>query len=408
MDAALGTRIARSGAGVAGRSYNVPLGHLRAFVVFLVVLHHSLLAYYPKLPSPGPPFAGGAMLWRAFPVLDSARWALTPLFTSFNDIFFMALMFLLSGIFVSGSVERKGLGHFLGDRLLRLGIPFVFSAGIVTPIAYYTAYLQAGGTPGLSSYWHAWRAIGDWPAGPAWFVLLLLVYDLVAGLLFRLSPGWASGVGRLAKGAREHPVRLFWVVAGLSLAAYAPLAIVYGPDTWTSLGPLQFQTSRVLHYFVYFAIGIGIGAAGLRERLVAADGALARRWWAWALGMAGAYFLAVALFVAAQAAQGPTRAFLGGAGILTFALSCAASCFGFLAIFARFARRPGAAWRSASDDSYGIYLVHYAFVAWCQYALLGFAFPAAGKAALVIATAYLLSWGTAALLRRIPLVARVV
>jgi peptidoglycan/LPS O-acetylase OafA/YrhL len=389
-------------------AYSVALGHLRAFIVFLVVVHHSLLAYFPKVPAPGPPFAGGAMLWRGFPVLDSARWALAPLITSFNDIFFMALMFLLSGLFVAGSVERKGLVPFLRDRLLRLGVPFLFSAGIVAPVAYYTAYLQAGGAPGLSGYREAWTAIGYWPTGPAWFVLLLLVYDLAAGLLFLLLPDWGLWIGRLVRGSRERPARLFWVVAGLSFASYTPLAVAYGWNTWTHLGLFQFQTSRILHYFVYFVIGVGIGALGLRNGLLSPAGSLARRWWAWALTMIGAYALAVAVFLSVLATAGQTRALLGDFGTITFALSCAASCFGCLAIFARFARRPSSAWRSASDDSYGIYLVHYAFVAWCQYALLSAPLPAAAKAALVIAAAYSFSWGTTALLRRIPLVARLV
>src|SRR5215467_13007348 len=42
----------------------------------------------------------------------------------FNDTFFMALMFLLSGLFVWPSLERKGSARFLRDRTLRLGVPF--------------------------------------------------------------------------------------------------------------------------------------------------------------------------------------------------------------------------------------------------------------------------------------------
>lgn len=399
---------ARSAPASAAPRYNVALGHLRAFVVFLVVVHHSVLAYYPEVPAPGDRFVGGAMLWRAFPVLDSTRWSLTPLIASFNDIFFMALMFLLSGLFVSESVARKGITRFVRDRVVRLGLPFLFSAGIVSPLAYYTAYLQAGGDPGLSGYWQAWSEIGSWPTGPAWFVLLLLVYDLAAALLFRILPSWASGVGRLTRGAGERPARLFWIVSGLSLIAYAPLAIAFGRDTWTELGLFQFQTSRILHYFVYFAIGVGIGAAGLRDGLVAADGRLAERWRTWVWAMVGVYALAVAVFLSMLASEGQTRALLSLVRTFVFPLSCAASSFGLLALFARFARRPSAVWRSASDDSYGIYLVHYAFVAWCQYALLSAPLPAAAKAALVITTAFLLSWGTTALLRRIPPIARIV
>lgn len=410
MDPALGTAGARDRHGhvAAAPAWDVAAGRLRAFVVFLVVVHHSVLAYYPGLPAPGPPFAGDAMLWRAFPVLDPARWSLAPLVASFNDVFFMALLFLVSGFFVPRSVEHRGVGRFLRVRALRLGLPFLFCAGLVVPLAYLTSYLQAGGDATLAGYVRAWGAIGYWPTGPAWFVLLLLVFDAVAAALYALRPGWARAVGRRLRGGAERPARLFGVVIGLSWAAYAPLALAFGPDDWTHFGLLQFQTSRLLHYFVYFALGVAVGAAGIRPALLASDGALARRWGWWTTAMLAAFVPAAAVSYVMVTSPGPTSSGMSGLHTITFAVSCAASCFALLAVFARFTRRPRAAWRSASDNAYGIYLLHYAFVAWCQFALLGVALPGAAKAALVIAAAYLASWGTSALLRRIPSVARLV
>ena len=54
----------------------------------------------------------------------------------------MALMFLLSGLFVWPSLERKGGARFLRDRVLRLGVPFAVAAGILMPLAYYAANWQ--------------------------------------------------------------------------------------------------------------------------------------------------------------------------------------------------------------------------------------------------------------------------
>jgi peptidoglycan/LPS O-acetylase OafA/YrhL len=403
--------IEQAKAGAAGTeqppAYNPAMGYLRGFVVFFVVVHHSVLAYMPGIPAPKQ-FSGGLMLWRAFPVLDPASWALTPLIASFNDSFFMALIFLLSGLFVTGSVGRKGLGHFLRDRVLRLGIGFLFSALIIVPIAYYTAYLQTGAEPGFANYWHAWNAIGYWPTGPAWFVLLLLVYDFVVAGLFWIAPGWTNWVSRIASGARQHPVRFFFIILAVSFVAYPVLAIPFGPRGWTYWGLFQFQTSRILHHFVYFVLGIGIGAVGLESGLVASDGKLGRRWWAWVLTAIVVFLLGTMFYFAILAAKGPRQQLLIDLGSISFALTCAALSFAFLAIFSRFARQPNRIWRSLADNSYGIYLVHYAFVAWCQYALLTAPLPGAVKAVSVIAAALVLSWGTTALLRRIALVARVV
>jgi len=63
---------------------------------------------------------------------------------------------------------------------------------------------------------------------------------------------------------------------------------------------------------------------------------------------------------------------------------------------------------SLTANAYGMYLVHYAFVAWLQYTLLKTALPGVAKGLLVFAGAVALSWATTAALRRIPAVARVI
>ena len=59
-------------------------------------------------------------------------------------------------------------------------------------------------------------------------------------------------------------------------------------------------------------------------------------------------------------------------------------------------------------SAYGIYLVHYIFIIWLQYAVYDPAFPAAVKAAIVFTGALSLSWGLTVMLRRIPVVARMI
>ena len=128
----------------AGATYNPSIGYLRAFITLLVLAHHAALAYDPFAPPPASALNGPVRWWQAFPILDPQRWTGFALFASFNDIFFMALMFFLSGMFVWKSLQRKGSGQFLRDRALRLGLPFIVAAAVVAPLAYYPAYLQTG------------------------------------------------------------------------------------------------------------------------------------------------------------------------------------------------------------------------------------------------------------------------
>ena len=244
----------------ASSTYNYALGYLRGFLVLLVVAHHAALAYLPSAPPPATSLDGAVRWWQAFPVLDPQRGEWATLLTSFNDTFFMALMFLLSGLFVWSGLKSKGPGAFLRGRLLRLGLPFTVAAAILAPVAYYPAYLQLPAHAGFSGFVQQWLAIGVWPAGPAWFIWVLLVFDGVAALFFALNRRWAETLGGILAGPRSRPARFFTLLALGSALLYVPMELVFNGLAWAAWGPFTFQTARILHYCFYFAVGVGLGA----------------------------------------------------------------------------------------------------------------------------------------------------
>ena len=386
---------------------NVAVGYLRACITVMVVAHHAVLAYHAFAPAPPASLVAEPRWWQAFPVVDSQRWPGFTLFVAFNDIFFMALMFFLSGLFVWNSLQRKGSATFLKDRLLRLGLPFVVGAAVLAPLAYYPTHLQSGAEPGLASFWAQWRSLGSWPAGPAWFIWVLLAFGAVAAGLTRLMPHWGDSLGRLASRAGRRPAVFFGLLVVLSAAVYVPMALAFTPFAWTTFGPFVFQTSRLLFYAVYFLAGIAVGAHGLQQGLLAPDGRLARRWPLWMLAALGAFGTAVVLGIVIMTAHAGSRPW-EAAGALAFTLSCAASAFAFLAFFVRFAGRRFRPLDSLRDNAYGIYLVHYAFVSWLQLSLLRAPLSAPAKGAVVILGALALSWAATHVLRRVPGVARVI
>jgi hypothetical protein len=391
-------------------THNLALGYLRGFLVVLVLAHHSVLAYIDSPPPLPKSLLDPVKWWRAFPIIDPhAHWAGFSLFTGFNDDFFMSLMFFISGLFIWSSLRRKGAGTFSRDRMIRLGIPFLVGAAIVAPIAYYPSYLQAGGH-GIRGYAHAWMSFGDWPTGPAWFIWLLLAFDLVAAAIFAVMPDFGNMVARLTSGARMRPFRFFILFAAISAAVFIPMVRIYGPAYWTSIGPFQFQTARLFHYAVYLIAGIGVGVYGIDRGLLASDGNLARHWGRWtAFGLiaffASIVFVVVILPPLYHATALSVLAVIGG---VVFAVTCAALSFAFLALFIRFATRQRWIWDSLSDNEYGMYVIHYMFVSWLQLAMLQIALPAIGKGVLVFIGVLLLSWGTSAAIRSIPGVSRVV
>jgi peptidoglycan/LPS O-acetylase OafA/YrhL len=385
--------------------YNVAIGYLRAFVTVLVLAHHAALAYHPFAPAPSTSLVTQPRLWPAFPVVDAQRWSGFSLLVGFNDTFFMSLMFFLSGLFVWKSLQRRGSGAFLRDRTLRLGLPFVVAAALVAPLAYYPAYLQTGHR-GLAGFWQQWISLGNWPAGPAWFVWVLLAFDCVATVLFMVMPKWGEVLGRLLSRPSQRPIAFFAILVLASAAAYTPLALVFNPFRWTEFGPFFFQTSRILHYLVYFLIGVGIGAASMERGLLAREGKLARRWPLWAGAALFAFGLAGAVFIVAISAQNSPYLW-GTLGGFTFTLSCAATSMAFLALFVRFAK-PRKIFDSLRENAYGIYLIHYAFVSWLQYELLKAQLSAMEKGFVVFTGTLALSWIAITAIRRLPAVARVI
>lgn len=139
-------------AGRPARIHNLPIGYLRGFIIALVVACHAVLAYHPLAPPPPASLNAVPHWWQAFPVVDPERWSGAAAFFRFNEGFLMALMFLISGLFVWTSLKSKGASAFLRNRLFRLGIPFLLLVAIVAPLAYYPTYLQMAGHAGFGGF----------------------------------------------------------------------------------------------------------------------------------------------------------------------------------------------------------------------------------------------------------------
>jgi Acyltransferase family len=386
---------------------SLALNNLRAFVILIVLAFHSFLAYLDSSPASQQPFSAPPYRWQAIPIIDSQRWLGFDLFCAFQDVYLMTFMFFLSGLFVWPSLVRKGSRRFLYDRFLRLGAPFVLAVYLLMPVAHYPIYRVTAADPSWAAFWQAWLALPIWPSGPQWFLWQLLVLNIAAAGLYRFGPRWGELLGWLSASAGAHPARYFAGLVTASALAYLPLAAAFTPWEWYQIGPFGFQLSRPLHYLVYFFAGVGIGAYGLERGLLGSDGMLARRWAAWSAAAIAGFLLWIGATALTMTAWGKNLPALQSAANLGFVLSCATGCFFFAAVFLRFATRRGRVFDSLSENAYGMYLVHYLFVVWLQYLLLGLALFAVGKAAIVFGTTLFLSWATAAIMCRIPLGARI-
>ncbi len=377
----------------------VALDRARTVVTLLVLLHHSVINYTW--------FGNG----------DPMRWLGFDLVVLFNDSFFMAFMFFVSGLFVRNSLARKGSAMFVRERTWRLGVPFLISVFVLMPVAYYPTFLRYH-LPGTTDFnflhfwWHT-LTVGPWPSGPAWFLWVLLALDAMAAALWWIAPGMIDALGRLIYAARDRPMTVFVVFEIVSITAYLPMHLAFGDISWLEWDglPLPIQTSRILLYTASFFAGVGVGAVNLRAGLLAENGELAKRWPVW-LAFALVFYLAILGLVYIHhnwvADFGSPPLLWKTSYGLAFATYSAAMAFTVSAFFLRFAK---SGWRlldALRPSAYGVFLLHYIFIIWLQYAVYDYSLPAVVKFAIVLSGTLSMGWGFTVMLRKIPVVARMI
>ena len=137
---------------------------------------------------------------------------------------------------------------------------------------------------------------------------------------------------------------------------------------------------------------------------------MAKRWPVW-LAFALLFYSAILLLVYAHhnwiadfdSPPLPWRAVYG----LAFALFSVAMAFTVLAVSLRLASTSMGLLDAMRPSAYGIFITHYIFI-WLQYAVYDYAWPAFVKFAVVFIGTLSLSWAVTVMMRRIPLVARMI
>ena len=375
---------------------DVSLSNLRAVVILIVIGFHSALPYLASQPVQPFAFDAAPYRWIAFPIVDRERWFGFDLFCAWQDISLMTLMFFLAGLFAPASLGRKGPLAYLYDRWRRIGLPFVLAVAILSPLAYYASYRLTATDPSPSAFWQHWRALPMWPTGPQWFLWQLFVLSMLAAALYGFAPRWRHALSDLVGRLSDRPLTFLVGLTGLSTLAYLPLAMAFTPWDWTYLGPFSFQLSRPLHYLVYFFAAFAIGSHGCDRSLLRPDGPIARYWLAWlaaAMICFGTWGGLTSLTMPDwNASPLPYRL----AAALAFPPACATGVLAYLGMTLRLLGARDRVLDSLSANAYGIYLVHYVFVLWLQYALIGASQSVFVKVIFVFAVALVLSWATSA------------
>src|SRR3984957_4034429 len=138
----------RGGIWEVARQRDLSIDYLRTTLTLMVLAHHSSLAYTSWAF-----FNREHPLRSTAPIVDQTRWAFFDYAENFNDVFFMSLMFFVSGLFVFSALRRHGTVGFVRDRLLRLGLPFVFALVVLMPIACYASWQLSANNRGFLDFY---------------------------------------------------------------------------------------------------------------------------------------------------------------------------------------------------------------------------------------------------------------
>ncbi len=157
--------------------------------------------------------------------------------------FFMGLLFLVAGYFVTGSHERKGSGRFVKDRFMRLGVPSLIFIFFLAPAISYP--LHFSDEMSLTEYLGNYLPNPvNWDSGPMWFAIALLLFSMACAFTSSAKI-WRISAGPLT---RTRVLILILLVTAGTILVRIPYPA--GTDVW------NMQLCFFTQYIALFIVGV--------------------------------------------------------------------------------------------------------------------------------------------------------
>jgi glucan biosynthesis protein C len=372
------------------------IDNLGILLITLVVVFHLSVTYG----------ASGFWPYRENPQPDDLTALMFTLFTALNGPYVVGAFFLIAGYFTPGSYDRKGFGSFLGGRLARLGIPFLFYVLVIDPLIYWGIKVslygyQASFWSYLGEHFRGYRSLG---VGPLWFVEGLLIFTILYALWRLAANSRPLSLPVPVPSQRDAPppghVAIAVFALGLGMATFV-LRI------WLPVGSLlevlSLPISQFLQYAGLFIVGI---LAYRRNWFLGIPDRIGKLWFGVAL-----FFVLVLFpifFLLGGALEGNTEPYMGGLYWQSLAYSIWEQFVGvgmilaLLVFFRKRLDRQGTLARSLSACTYTVYFIHAPVLVFLALALRGVTLHPLLKFALVAPVAVILCFALAYLLRKLP------
>jgi len=326
-------------------------------------------------------------------------------FALVNQSWFMGALFLLSGYFTPGSFDRKGLGSFLKDRLLRLGIPLILFYFVISPVSWIGLWHMPASLTGITDPF-TWQTYTHFfGMGPLWFVAMLLVFDFGYAI-------WRMLTRNQAPKSTSNSSLPSYLLIGVFILALAGVSYLIRMVIPIGKEVLDFPTLAYLpQYLGLFIIGL---IASRRNWFRTLPGSMGLVGFVIAL-VAGIFLFPLAFSGRLFSLEfGPAFTNLMGNGQWqsaayslwdsTFAVGM---CLGVITLFRYLFDRQGRFCRFLSQHSYSVYVIHIPVVVFLAVALKGIALAALLKFGLLAIIAVPASFAAAYIVRKIPFASRI-
>jgi len=309
------------------------IDNLRLMIMAFVVMHHLAVTY-----------SGFGSWYYVEPThLDTLSTVWFAFYLSFQQAYFLGLLFMIAGYFVAGSYDRKGFGRFVRDRCKRLVVPTLIYMVAIDPFI---------GIVELGNKSTGFTIAGFLSAtGVMWFAAALFFFSLVYGsvrILVR-SPAPASERKELEPSFGKA------VALILIISVFAFVIRIFQP-IGTSI--LNMQICYFASYIVLFVTGIVAYRHNLFAKIRYKTG---KRWLIAGVALGFPVWLAL---VIAVTASGSASAVDGGltwqsAGYsLWESFTAVAMCIGLVAVFKEKFNHQSPLVKKLSDSSFAVYMFH--------------------------------------------------
>lgn len=272
------------------------LDNIRILFVIVILIHLAIIYgseggwYYKEVKRP-----------------DAINSAFFLLLFILNKSYGLGFFFMMSGLFTSVSLKRKGTKKFIPDRLLRLGVPLVFYALVLNPIArsLKTYFIYHQNIDWIAIFKNNITYFNGNAVGPLWFVELLLIFTFIFIAWNALLPKYSPlAIKKNQQYSFPKNKSIVALIVALSILSF--VVRIWFPFGYIFI-PLSLDLADLPQYTAYFLIGLYLPR---NNWLALIDKKTAKKWFFVVISLI--VFMVLGVFISSLFVKIDMKQFTGG------------------------------------------------------------------------------------------------